>query len=240
MSRKFATFAILAIFLLAPVRLIAGGPPWLCLPVNGVSPDNEKACAELLTSKLKSKFSPHLARNNSVELRQFDGQWYFTFYMGEDVALGDVEAALKDSRFSVPRDRLRLFGHVILEIDARKSTAKELLDGLEALGHVSVGKSENTDGMLLVTLDMPYPVESNPRDLLSAGWEKFQRNDFASDQSTRSEPAATARTLPSYDVFRNIVARHRGDLKDIRWSTYHACRPQGGVVVAANKVATAY
>jgi len=237
MSRKVACFAIVALFLFAPARLMAGGPPWLCLPIAGVTPDNAKQCSDLLTEKLKSKFSPHLARDKGVELREHAGQWYLTFYMGEDVALRDVDAALKGSRFSVPRDRLRLFGHVILEIDTGKSAAKELLSGLEALSHVSVDKSEHKDKALLVTVDMPYPVENNGSDGLSAGWEKFQRNDFASDQSAKSEPAATSRDLPSYSAFRDTVARHQGTLKDIRWSTDYACRPLGGVAVAADKVA---
>jgi hypothetical protein len=239
MFRAIWLFVVAAVLLLWPARLIAGGPPWLCLPVDGVTADNVKECTDLLTDKLKGKFAPNRARYNNVELHNHANQWYLTFYMGEDVGLREVEAALKGSRFSVPRDRLRLFGHVILEIDAGKATDKQLLAALEALNYVSVAKSEHKDDLLLVTVDMPYPVEDNRRENLTAGWDKFERNDFASDQATKSEPAATPRTLPSYEAFRGIVAKHKASLKDIRWSTHYACRPLGGVAVASDSVASA-
>jgi hypothetical protein len=238
MSRTLSLFTVAAVLLLSPARLIAGGPPWLCLPVDGVTPDNVKQCADLLGAKLKDKMSQHPGWDRGVEMRKHDNQYYLAFYMGEDVGLREVEAALAGSRFSVSRDRLRLFGHVILEIDARKATDKELLAALEALNHVSVAKSEHEDDLLVVTVDMPYPVEDNRRERLTAGWEKFHRNDFASDQATKSEPAATSRSLPSYEAMRSIVARHKATLKDVRWSTNYACRPLGGVAVASDTVAS--
>jgi hypothetical protein len=238
MFRTISLFAITALFLLTPARLIAGGPPWLCLPIEGVTFDNAEECGELLTSKLARKLSPYAREYRGVELRKHLDQWYLAFYIGEDVKLREVEAALAGSRFSVPRDKLHLFGHVILEIDARKSTAKDLSANLDALDFVSVAKSEIKDGLLLVTLDMSYPVEDNRRERLSAGWEKFHRNDFASDQSTKSEPAATPGTLPGYNAFRDTLAKHKASLKDVRWSTYYACRPQGGVAVESHTVAS--
>jgi hypothetical protein len=239
MFRSFSWFAIAALSLLAPARLIAGGPPWLCLPVDGVTADNAKECADLLGAKLKHKMPPHSGWDRGVELRKHADQYYMSFYMGEDVGLREVEATLKGSRFSIPCDRLRFFGHLILEIDARKATDKELLAALDALDYVSVAKSQSKDDLLLVTVDMPYPVEDHRRERLTVGWDKFQSNDFAPDRSTRSEPTATPRTLPGFEAFRGVVARHKSSLRDIRWSTHYACRPQGGVAVNADTVASA-
>lgn len=239
MLRTTSFFAVAAVLLLLPAQLLAGGPPWLCLPIDGVTSENVKACTDLLTSKLKTKLSPHVRQNRGFDLRQHSNQWYLTFYMGEDVGLGEVEAAVKGSPFSVPRDKLRLFGHVILQIDARKATPKQLLADLEALDYVSVAESKDKEDLLLVTVDMPYPVENGGRDRETVGWDKFQRNDFASDQSTKSESPTTARKLPGYNAFRDLVAKHNASLRDIRWSTNYACRPHGGVAVVPDAVVSA-
>jgi hypothetical protein len=229
MLRTFSWFVVAAACLL-PTRLIAGGPPWLCLPIDGVTSNNVKACADLLTTKLESKISFH---DREIQIQQHSNQWYLTFYMGEHVELGDVEAALQGSGFSVPRDRLRLFGHVILKIDARTTSPKELLADLDAMNYVSVAGSDDKEDRLLVTLDMPYPMWNGGPDRRSVRWDTFQRNDFASDPSTRSESPATSRTLPSYAAIRDIVAKHKASLKDIRWSDKYACRPLGCVAVPA-------
>ena len=47
-----------ALFLALPTRLLAGGPPWLAVPIDGLTPDNTKATNELLTAKLKDKLYP--------------------------------------------------------------------------------------------------------------------------------------------------------------------------------------
>ncbi len=230
MPHTFSCFAITASFLLLPARLFAGGPPWLCLPIEGVTADNVKACTETLTTKLESKLWQQPGQYRGIRIQQDRDQWYLEFHMGEDVALHEVEAALKGSGLSIPRDKLRMFGHVVLEIDAHTTPTKDILTALAAMDHVSVAKSENKDDFLMVTVDMPYPVDYDTNQRRgTVGWDTFHRNDLASDQSTRSEPPIMARMLPSYDSFRNLVAKHHAALKDIRWSTNYACRPLGGV-----------
>jgi hypothetical protein len=208
------------------------------LPIDGVTSDNLKACADLLTAKLEGKPVTHAGWNHGIKIREHSNQWYLTFYMGEDVGLREVEAALKGSRFSIPRDRLRLFGHVILEIDAKKTPQKELLAELDALDNVSITESKDKDDLILVTVDMPYPVEDGRREKLSIGWDKFRWNDFASDQSS-SDNSITSRKLPSYGAVRDVVAKHNAKLHDIRWSTNYACRPLGAVAVDSDSVASA-
>ena len=229
MLRKLMFPAALALSLVLPARLLAGGPPWLCLPLKGVTADNVSACAELLTGKLADKVWPH---EPAVRVQAYKDQWYVTFYLGKHIGLGDIEAALAGSEFSVPRDSLRLFGHAILELDAREAS-QELLADLEALVHVSVAKQEAAERRVLITVDMPYPVSETGRERESVGWESFQWCDFSSDQATRSEPATSAKTLPGYDDFRKVVEKHGASLNDIRWSDYYRCRPLGGVTIPA-------
>src|SRR5688572_6220115 len=119
MFRKLWFVAALAPSLLLPSRLIAGGPPFLCLPIDGVTPDNATACATLIDAKLENLRWSHPEWSNGVAIHEQPSQPYMTFYMKEDVRLSNIDAALKGSEFTIPRDRLRLFGHVILEIDPR-------------------------------------------------------------------------------------------------------------------------
>jgi hypothetical protein len=231
MSRTKLCLAVAAVLLLVPTRLLAGGPPWLTVPIDGLKTQNTDAVTKQLTAKLGDKlYPPDVFRG--VSILQNRDQSYATLYMKEDVSLRDIETALKGSEVTVPRNRLHLFGHAILEIDAGDTPAKQLLADLEALDHVSVEKSQTKDGLLRVTLDMPYPPDSRRGE--SVAWDKFTRNDLASDQSTKSEPAATPQTLPSYNAFRDIAAKHKATLKDIRWSTEYACRSVGCVAVPAS------
>ena len=224
--------AIAATFLLLfPATLLAGGPPWLCLPLDGVTANSAQACGKQLTAALDNKLWEFDEGDRAVHVRAHDKQWYLTFPMGKDVSLAEVEAALKGSGYTIPRDRLRLFGHVILEIDAGKAPAKELLAGLAALEYVSVERSAATGSRLLVTVDMPYPAGDRAMERGAVGWEKFAWNDFSSDQATRSESPAKAAQLPSCGDFRELIARHGASLKDMRWSPDFACRVLGGVAV---------
>ncbi|MSR60654.1 MAG: hypothetical protein EXS05_23945 [Planctomycetaceae bacterium] len=225
MIRNVSHCVVAAAFLLLPVRLMAGGPPFLCLPVDGVTSENVQACTELLNSKLAAR----PGRLDDVKLIQRTNQWYLAFYMKNDVRLSDVKAALEASEFSIPRDRLHLFGHVILEIDARPASRQALLSGLEALPHVSVEETKTQEDLLLVTVDMPYPVGKGRRDLESVGWDTFRRNGLNSNQSTKPSTPVTRRQLPSYETIRELVSKHNAGLKDIRWSTRYVCRPHGGV-----------
>jgi hypothetical protein len=237
MCRRFSLVAVLAVALFFPAQLFAGGPPWLCLPIDGVTPANSKACAELLTSKLEEKLWPHEGWERSVIIRERAGQPYITLNMGKNLGLREIEQALAGSSFSIPRDKLRLFGHVVLEIDAGKAAAKDLLAAIEKMDQVSVEASKGEGELLLVTVDMPYPEEKGGRDRETVEWEKFQRNDFASNHSARSETPIAARNLPSYDTFRDVIAKHKASLKSVHWDSTYACRPLGGVTVEKERVA---
>jgi hypothetical protein len=229
MLRNISLAVIAAAFLWLPARLMAGGPPFLCLPVDGVTSRNVQACTELLNSRLEKKIWSDSSRSQGVKIVQRTGQWYLAFYMGSDVRLSDVQTALKASEFSIPQDRLHLFGHVILEIDTRPAARQALLAGLDALTHVAVEESKTEENLLLATVDMPYPVERGRADLESIGWDTFRRNDLSSNQSTKPRSPATLRQLPSYEDFRHAVSKHNASLKDICWSPNYACRALGGV-----------
>jgi hypothetical protein len=224
---------MLAALPLVPGRLMAGGPAWLCLPIDGVTSQNSGSCAALLTARLAGKRPSHAPWNRDVQIREHENQWYLTFYMGKNVALREVEAALAGSEFSVPRDRLRLFGHVVLEIDAGKQVPKQFLADLEALPFASVAESTAEQDRLLVTVDMPYPAAGSSPERDFAGWDKFHRSDLSSDPATKTEPPATADKLPGYDALRRLAARHGVGLKDIHWNPRYACRPLGGVAAAS-------
>jgi hypothetical protein len=223
---------VVMLFLILPAQLIAGGPPWLCLPLEGVAAENAGACGELLTSKLGDKVWHYPGSERGVRVLEYEGQWYAAFYIGEHVGLHDVESGLMGSEFSVPRNKLRLFGHAILAIE-KAAKPEELLADLEALSHVSVAESETPEGRLLVTVDLPYPPDARDRERPYVGWDSFQRGDFSSDQSTRSEAPVTAGDLPGYEAFRRAVEKHGGRLTDIRWNASYACRPLGCVTAAA-------
>jgi hypothetical protein len=231
-----ARLLTLATFLLLPATVVAGGPPRLCLPIDGVTAETAQACAGKLTAALDKKLWQHGGADRAVQIREHKNQWYLTFPMGAEVALADVEAALKGSRLSIPRDRLRLFGHVILEIDAGKSPAAKLLADLDAIEQVSIAESQTTADRLVVTLDMPYPVEDDRSDRSSIGWETFARNDLSSDTANRSSVKAAA--LPSLAAVGEILAKHGARLQEIRWSQEFACRALGCVVDSDTRALT--
>ena len=222
---RYLTLA-LAVLLLLPATLLAGGPPWLCLPLDGVTADNAQSCGEKLTAALEDKLWKD-GGEQAVQIRAHGDQWYLAFPMGTDVALADVEGALKGSRFTIPRDRLRLFGHVILEIEG-STGAKDLVAALNELEHVSIAQSAEKEGRLLVTVDMPYPVGNGRPDWGTGDWEKFQRNGLSSAAAASSESPIKAAELPSYKAFRDLVAKHDARLTEIRWSTQFWCRALGG------------
>jgi hypothetical protein len=134
------------------------------------------------------------------------------------VALSDIEAALRGSAYSVPRDKLRLFGQATLSVQTQR-TADEFKADLEQLPFVVVDSIEQQDQRFQVTIDMPY--------WLKVGDATFQRTDFSSAASSKSEPKASCHELPSYDRLRDVVARHNGQLTDIHWSAYLGCRMLG-------------
>jgi hypothetical protein len=223
---KLSCFAVVGVCLLVPSRIMAGGPPCLWLPIDGVTPDNAEQCARSLAKALG-----RTSRDDGIKMVQDKKQWYARVFLEEDVTLTQIEHALKESEFSIPQRKLRLFGHVVLEVDTGKTQAKELITNLEAIKYVAVAESERKDGILLITVDMPYPVAEGRSFRESVAWDTFRRNDFSSNPSTRSEPPATAGMLPSYHAFRTVAEKHNANLKDIRWSARYVCRPLGCVAV---------
>jgi hypothetical protein len=214
---------------LAGTRALAGGPPMLCLPIDGITAVNVDAFTTLLATRLDSKLFPQEGKFRRLEVREFSDQWYVTFYFREDVTLGEVERALKGSSFSIPRDRLRFFGHVVLEIDAGTTAPKDLAAAMDAIEYVSIGELEVKPNRLLLTIDMPYPEKdfrAVPDAIVGAA---FQWNDLSSAPSPESDSLATAEQLPTCDTLSERLARRNAKLVDIRWTTAHACRCVGGV-----------
>lgn len=228
MLRKLTSAAVgmVAALVFVPVGL-AGGPPYLCLPVDGVNALNVQKTTELLNSKLAGKFFEQAGWPRGVKISERSGQWYLAFYMGSDVRLSDVTSALESSGASVPLDKLRFFGHVILEMEAPARSRTALLTDLAALSNVAVAESKTDKERLLVTIDMPYPVENGRSDLDSVGWVSFQRNGLSTAKDTGSSSPTTAEKLPGYRAIADIVKKHDGKLSGICWSTEYACRPQG-------------
>src|SRR4029453_16617006 len=143
---RLLTITCAAVLFLLPLHARAGGLPLLCLPIDGATADNADRCAQRGAKALGEGIE-------RVGMRQNDGQWYLTFHFNRDrVRLADIDAALKGSPFSVARDKLRLFGDVILEVDARDGSADKLLADLKTQKHIVVSESKREDGSLLVTL----------------------------------------------------------------------------------------
>jgi hypothetical protein len=230
MFRQTFLIAMAAALVLAG-KARAGGPPMLCLPIEGVTAENVDECTKLLTAKLEIKLFPKEVGFRPIEVRQIGDQWYLTFYFADDVALSEVEAALKDSGFSIPRDRLHFFGHVVLEIDAAAGTAKALAEGVDEVEFVSVGEQDARQIRLLLTVDMPYPKQDFRAAPESIGTCAFTWNGLSSVPSAEAGVVATAEELPNYKAFDQLLAKHDAKLHDIRWTTEHACRSVGGVAV---------
>jgi hypothetical protein len=218
--------------LLLPAAAFAGGPPWLCLPIDGVNAENAQEAADLLASKLADKIWQSSDEQQPVKIRQHEQQWYLTFYMGNDIKLSDVRIALLGSKFDVASNRLHLFGHVDLLIDPKGADRQKLLRALDAVDYVSIAESTDKDSQLLVTLDLPYPAGDNEIEHGAVGWKEFRRNDLSTDQEARSkESPATPDALPHQATLAGVVQQNGAVLKEIRWTTTYACRALGGVAV---------
>jgi hypothetical protein len=239
MFQKLSLTAALALSLLLPSRILAGGPPWLCLPVDGVTHESATACTALIEARLKDKLWTHPEVRSGAEIHYDGNQAYLTFYMKDDVSLGDIEAALKGSEFSIPRDKIRLFGHVILDIDLEESPSKELAAALDGMDHVAIAESDENNGKLRLTVEMPYPVVDNRPQPENLRWEKFAKNDYNSVDAKKTEPSIGPEKLPGYHAFRDVLARHGASLHDVRWNTDYACRALGCVSVPETKAVLA-
>jgi hypothetical protein len=218
MSHKLSAFAVAAALSLLPGELLAGGPPRLCLPIAGVTADNASACAKLIRDGLGDK----RGLRAPVEVRRHEGQAYVVFpFNVERLKLSNVEAALEGSAFSIPREKLRVFGLVTLEIEVGKAPTDGLIRDLAALEHVAVDESARDKGMLRVTLKTPY---SFTRDIFA----ELER----AENAPQSDSRATVRTLPRYVVLRDIATKHDSTLRDLHWECW-GCRVLGCVAEGA-------
>ena len=229
MLRMLSSSIFAAVLFMVPQSLFAGGPPVLILPIDGVTSSNAQVCVDLLNAKLADKIWDRGGGSPTARIVERKKQSYLSIDMNTDIALSHITAALKGSEFSIPQDRLHFFGHVIFEIGAGEASQQALLKELKSLPQVSIEQSSSVNGLFQVTLDMPYPGDRGRGELNTAGWETFQRNDFASDQSKRSEPPVALDKLPRFDEIRKVVAKHDAKVKDVRWSNEYSCRPLGGV-----------
>lgn len=231
MFRKMFCVLIGGVLPLVSAEVWAGGPPWLCIPLKGVTAENSADCAKLLNEGLQEKFWPHAGRPKGVRIQQSNTEWYATFYMGKAISLSEVEAALKDSPFSVPRERLRFFGHVELDLKAPEESINTLRAEVDDLPHVGWTQSKRERGSLRVTIDMPYPRLNRVESHGTIDWEdQFGWTDFNSAKPTKS--AISARSLPSYGELSKWIKQSDAELKDICWSPNYGCRPLGSVVVS--------
>lgn len=98
---------------------------------------------------------------------------------------------------------------------------------MNVLGHVHK-RDQFAEIFPICRVDMPYPAGNVERQ--SVAWDKFERNDFASDPATKSEPAVTSKMLPGFDAVAKALASHGCRLVDMSWSPKHGCRPLGCVV----------
>jgi hypothetical protein len=226
MCGKLTLSVVAAALLMSPAPLLAGGLPRLCLPVNGVTADNAKACAKRIADATGIKAE-------KVELLENNKQWYALVSVNcEQVALSELDNALKGSPFSIPRDNLRLFGQVVLEVEIGTAREQQLLSDLKTVKHLTIGDTKRDKGVLFVMVAMPFPphMGAETADFGKVSFEKELFGAVASDFGPKSDPPATARDLPAYDGLRAIIEKHKGALKGIRWKCL-GCHVQGGVAV---------
>jgi hypothetical protein len=226
MCAKITISLAAAVFLL-PSTALAGGPPRLCLPVDGVTAATADDCAGRIANALGKRIE------GKVVVRENEKQWYVLFhYDSKRVTLDELDRALQGSAFSIPRDKLRLFGHVMLEIkiDEDSAAVQNLLADLKKVKHLTIEESKRDGGMLIVTAVMPYPA-ARARDSEGFAVRPISEERFGaepSDFAPRTASPVTARDLPGYHALRKIAEKHDGSLEGIRWEGW-ACRMLGAV-----------
>jgi hypothetical protein len=225
LSLLIATIA--SLFLSSP--LMAGGPPLLRLPIDGVTSKGAQECIKRLDAELGNKIWRGDNQSQGVRIVSTSGQQYLSFYMQSDIRLSDLNAALKGTACSIPSERIRFFGHLMLEIDASPSSHKALVAGLEALPQLVVEESMSKGQLLVVTVAMPYPVNSQSADSANGDSAKFEWLDTPSSKDSRGP--VTADELPGFKEICDVASKHDAKLSDIRWSTGFACRTVGAVAV---------
>ena len=72
MSFRLSLVTLAIVLGLMPLELLAGGPPRLCLPVDGVTADNADECAARLASALKDKLWTHPDTPTGVQIHHSD------------------------------------------------------------------------------------------------------------------------------------------------------------------------
>jgi hypothetical protein len=229
MCGKLFFSAATAAALMLPATLLAGGPPRLCLPIDGVTTGTVDECAGRIADALGKR------AEGKVVLRENEKQWYVLFHFNaEQVTLAELDQALKGSKFSIPRDKLRLFGHVMLEIRVDEAAQPKLLADLKQVKHLTIEESKRDNGVLFVTAVMPYPhPAARARDPEGFAVRPLSEERFSaqySDLAPRTATPITARDLPSYEALRAIAEKHDGKLTGIRWKSW-VCRVLGGVAV---------
>jgi hypothetical protein len=231
MFLKLSKTVVALALVLVPAQLLAGGPAWLCVPIDGVTSANQEKCIQVLGDALKDSILGFGERQSALQIQRHENQWYATFHPADDVRLSEMEKALKGSEFSIPRDRMRLFGHVILEVKSPAENQKAIEQQLDALEYAAVSgdKTETSAGEII--LDMPYPTQMRRGSDGVRFWEdSYQWNDL-NTVTTRTDAPATTQTLPSPKDLGKVLAGHDAELKDLRWSPVYHCRAIGSVAV---------
>ncbi len=225
------SYLAIALTLVLSARAQAGGPPRLNLPLTGVDQANAAACKELLASNLKNvEWEGNQAQWNGYNVFQRGDQWYLGFYMKDDVSLSEIEAALKGSSFAIDREHMRLFGHVTLAIKTDAANDKAIEKALAALPQASIVEMKRNEGELLATIAMPYPPVEDSNRWGGPEWKLFRTGEYEGVTAAKSDPV-DAKALPTIDAVSEAIEAHSAKLSDVRWTSYYACRPIGGVSV---------
>ena len=219
MFRQLTICAAIAWLLLAPAIALAGGPPRLCIPIDGATTANAHSCGKLVTAALGKGVM-------NVDMRQNDGQWYLLLNFNRDkVRLNEIDAALKGSPFSVPRDKMRVFADAVVEIDLRSANADKLIADLKALDHVTVGETKKVGGVLTVALAAPAPTYRE-RDT-EFGAVAFHKESFRAEAP--NAPETSLKELPTYTALTKVVEKHQAKVANFGWDLL-GCRVMGCVV----------
>jgi len=154
---------------------LAGGPARLRLPVDGITPQNEKACAKLMREILTE-----LASRPVDPVSVKDG--YVTMTVTTvPISLTELGDSLKGSAFSIPIDQLYFDGALRIEIDKTKDLKKITADlRTDPYTTVSTMKSGNGPISILVKnrnelplvsySDIEWIVKAHGGELLDIKW----------------------------------------------------------------------
>ncbi len=231
MTRLMLTPFVAVALCLTTVELMAGGPPRLCLPVDGVTLENAADCAKLLKVKLGDQIVS--SRNFSgVQVMPKSEQSYIVLYLdlrkrGDSLSLADIDAAFSGSKFSVPRDKICLFGQVTVELACDEAPQK-LLDQLASRKNIKVVSSKQVKDRHFVTLSIPF----------ADGFTQQLFRSFGKDpvnHTLTATPTSSADGLLQYDDLKKYCQESDVKLGDVRWSSSWHCRIFGAVTLSGSK-----